>query len=359
MPWPVSITSTTTPFSPCAGDDFEDAARLHRIPRIQKQIQKYLLQLARIAFHRIEMRIEFRAHLDARLLQLMLQKRQRFLNHAIELHFGQFRGRSPREVQQRIDDFTGAERLARNLFENARLLFIFRHLLGQHLRVGGDHRQRRIHLVRDSRGQQSDARQFVGLHQAALQFGAVRNIVEDHQTPDLLVIARHQRRDGDVHAGFAVPCIQREFVEVMDAHLAARALELLDQRGGEKFRQSAAYRIGAPDAAQPLHLRIPAFDPVVETRRENADVNRLDDVLAEFLQALILVHFLFERPVEIGVFGGDADIIRQCLQQFDVVARKKLALLRAADAEESDGPAANRAGQVVVEIQIGNGLAHA
>ena len=152
--------------------------------------------------------------------------------------------------------------------------------------------------------------------------------------------------------------IQREFVEMMDAHLAARALELLDQRRREKLRQRAAHGIGAADAAQPLHLRIPAFDSVVETGRENADIDRFDDVLAEFLQPLILVHFLFERAVEIGVFGGDPDVIRERLQQFDVVARKKLARLRAAHAEERDGPAAHRAGQIVVEIEIGDGLAN-
>ena len=52
------------------------------------------------------------------------------------------------------------------------------------------------------------------------------------------------------------------------------------------------------------------------------------------------------------------DVIRQRLQQFDVVARKKLAGLRAADAEEGDGAAAHRAGQIVVEIEIGDGLPH-
>ena len=77
MPWPVSHHfALQRPFSPMAsGADFENAARLHRITRIQEQIQKYLLQFARIALYRIERGIEVRAHFDAGLLKLMLEKR--------------------------------------------------------------------------------------------------------------------------------------------------------------------------------------------------------------------------------------------------------------------------------------------
>ena len=70
---------------------------------------------------------------------------------------------------------------------------IFGHLLGQHLRVGGDHRQRRIDFVRHAGGQQADAAELVGLHQALFQLGAVGDIVEDDQAADLLLVLRDQR----------------------------------------------------------------------------------------------------------------------------------------------------------------------
>ncbi len=70
---------------------------------------------------------------------------------------------------------------------------IFRHLLGQHLRVGGDHGERRVDLVRHAGGQQADAAELVGLHQALLEFGAIGDVVEDDQAADLLLVFRNQR----------------------------------------------------------------------------------------------------------------------------------------------------------------------
>ena len=73
-------------------------------------------------------------------------------------------------------------------------------LLGQHLRVGRNHRQRRVDLMRDAGGQQADGAELVGLHQPALQFGAVGDVVEDDQPADLRHVLRDQRSDGDVQA---------------------------------------------------------------------------------------------------------------------------------------------------------------
>ncbi len=83
-------------------------------------------------------------------------------------------------------------------------LLVAGNLLGQHLRVGGNHRQRRVHFVRHARRQQADGAELVGLHQAPLQLVAIRDVVENDQPPDLLQILRDQRRDRDIQRMGAV-----------------------------------------------------------------------------------------------------------------------------------------------------------
>ena len=114
----------------------------------------------------------------------MLHQRQRLAHDFVQIHGDEFRGRGAREIQQRIDDLAGAEGLPRDFFEQRRLLRVARNLLGQHLRVGGNHRQRRVDFMRDARRQQPDGAQLVGLHQPPLQLGAVGDVVEDDQAAD-------------------------------------------------------------------------------------------------------------------------------------------------------------------------------
>jgi hypothetical protein len=83
--------------------------------------------------------------------------------------------------------------------------------------------------MRHARRQQADARKLVRLHEAALEFGAVGDIVEDHEAADLLHVARDERRDSDVegsliHLGAGLHGLQIEFIQMMNAHFAARAL---------------------------------------------------------------------------------------------------------------------------------------
>jgi hypothetical protein len=100
--------------------------------------------------------------------------------------------------------------------------------------------------VRHSRRQQADAAQLIRLHQALLQFGAVRDVVDNDQSADLFLILRYQRRDRNVQRRVAQPArrgmpvamsaavghrqgsgLQHEFVDVMDPGLAAHPVELL------------------------------------------------------------------------------------------------------------------------------------
>ena len=63
--------------------------------------------------------IEVGLHLDAGLLQLVLQQRERLLDHAVQVDVAEGGGGGAREVQQRIDDLAGAEGLLGDLVEDA------------------------------------------------------------------------------------------------------------------------------------------------------------------------------------------------------------------------------------------------
>ena len=121
--------------------------------------------------------------------------------------------------------------------------------------------------------------------------------------------------------------LQHELVDVVDAGLAAHAVELLGQLGGEQLRELAAQRLLARDAAELLDLRVPALHAVVQVRRQDAHVDGFDDVLAEFLQPLVLLHLALQRAVERGVLDGDADIAGQRQQQFHVHAGEVVAVV--------------------------------
>ena len=59
-----------------------------------------------------------------------------------------------------------------------------RQLLRQHLDVVRDDRERRIHLMRDTRREQTERCEFLGLDQLLLKTDALRNIVHQDQAAD-------------------------------------------------------------------------------------------------------------------------------------------------------------------------------
>ena len=80
--------------------------------------------------------------------------------------------------------------------------------------------------------------------------------------------------------------------------LAAHLVELVGQLVREQLPQRAAERDLPRDARELLDLRVPALHAVVEVGRQNADIDRFDDVLAEFLQPLVLLDLALQRAVE-------------------------------------------------------------
>ena len=112
-------------------------------------------------------------------LDAFLVGRQRVEHDAVYIYIAELSAAGAREVQQVVDDLRGPERLLDDLVQQPKPLLVALQLLRQHLCVGGNHRQRRVDLMRDPRRQQSNRRKLVGLRELGLQFHAFRDVVHD------------------------------------------------------------------------------------------------------------------------------------------------------------------------------------
>ena len=115
----------------------------------------------------------------------------------------------------------------------------------------------------------------------------------------------------------------------MDAVLTAQRREPIDELGRQQFGELPSHRRRALDTGQPFDFIVPTADPILEIGRENADVDRLDDVLVKLLQALVFVDLALQRMVEARVLDGDADIVGERLEQLDVVTGEEVPFSRA------------------------------
>ena len=192
--------------------------------------------------------------------------------------------------------------------------------------------------MRHAGGEQADGAELVGLRKLSFERDALGDVVDQDDAADGDEVAREQRRDGDVGgAQLAGARGEPELVEMMHAGLIAEAVEGLDELRRKDRVQRLADGFGAAQRVHRFHLRVPALDAVVEIEREDADVDGLDDVLVELLQALELADLLFEARVEAGVLQRDADVAGQRLEQLDVFAGEEIAADGAAQADDGDG----------------------
>ena len=93
------------------------------------------------------------------------------------------------KVEQAVDDFRGAEGLLRDLVQQRRHPLIAAHLLGQHLRVGGDDGQRSVDFMRHAGGQQPDGGELVGLRELCFQLHALGDVIDDNDAAHHLKVA--------------------------------------------------------------------------------------------------------------------------------------------------------------------------
>ena len=204
--------------------------------------------------------------------------------------------------------------------------------------------------------QQSDGAELVSLRQLRFQRDALGDVVDQNDAAHRNKIPRQQRRDCDV-GGALLACAggQRELIKVMNALLVAEALQRLDELHREDSTQFLADSLRAAKRVHGLHLRIPAFDAVVQVQRQDAHIDRFDNVFVEFFEPLEFADFFFQPRVEAGVLQSDADVAGQRFQQFHILAGKKIAADGPAQTNDGDSPAGcsvlDSTGQIVVQVQ--------
>ena len=145
----------------------------------------------------------------------------------------------------------------------------------------------------------------------------------------------------------------------MDARLAFHFIKAVRHVGREKLAQRPSQRDMSWNAGEFLDLGVPALDSIVKVDGHNADIDRFDDVFAEFLEALVFLDFLLERTVETAILDCDRDISGKRDQQLEVVAGQKIALVRTADAEIGDRATARIAWNVIRQVKVCDGVPHA
>ena len=143
------------------------SATRHRILRIQKQIEKDLLQLARVTENARQVRLKRYFQLHPRGLELVLEQGKSVVDNLVQIQLAEFGSAGARKVQQPIHDLRCAERLLSDFVEQRTQPLIAANLLGQHLRIGGDDRERCIHFVRDAGGKQADGGELLRLSSCA------------------------------------------------------------------------------------------------------------------------------------------------------------------------------------------------
>ena len=106
----------------------------------------------------------------------------------IDIHRPEVAASHAGKIKQAVHDLGGAEGLLRDLVQH-RLqaclrVIVATQLFAQHLRVAGYHRERRVHLVRYSRREQTDGGELLRLRELRFHVDAVCDVVHDHDAAD-------------------------------------------------------------------------------------------------------------------------------------------------------------------------------
>jgi hypothetical protein len=99
-----------------------------------------------------------------------------------------------------------------------------------------------------------------------------------------------------------------ELVQVVNARLIFEASEFGHELRREDDIDGLVQDIDARHSEHHFHLRIPALHRFVQPDGEDADVDRLNDVLVEFLEPFVFGDLLGEGCVEAGVLDSNADV---------------------------------------------------
>ena len=83
-------------------------------------------------------------------------------------------------------------------------------------------------------------------------------------------------------------------------------------------------------------------------------MQRLDDVLVEVLEALILGRALFERAIQAGVLESDGEVARYRFHQREIFGRQILPRLVQPQTNPGDRAALHPARHVIVKVEFGD-----
>ena len=97
--------------------------------------------------------------------------------------------------------------------------------------------------------------------------------------------------------------------------------EPADQLQRDDFFDAAAYGLASAAAGKRFESFVPANDASGIVFDHHSDIDRLDNVLAEVLQALIFACLLLEGAIQARILDRDSDVVGYRLQQFEVFAR--------------------------------------
>ena len=117
-----------------------------------------------------------------------------------------------------------------------------------------------------------------------------------------------------------------------------------------------SHRLLARHGIHHFHLRVPALDALFQVDGKDADIDRLDDILVELLQPLVLGDLLLQAGVEASILNGDTDVAGHGFQQLHVLAGEEVSMRGAPQPDDGDGLLLQAAGKVVVEIEQGSRL---
>ena len=334
------------------GADLEHAAIGHGVARIHEKIQENLLQPRGGAEDRRQIALEALHDVDARGLEGMLDQRESLFDDGIQIHFDEFGGAGAREIQKIVDDLGSAEGLLHDLVNGLLPRIVRGNLLGEHLDVIGDDRERRIHLVGHAGGEQAEGSELLGLHHLLFEAHALGDVVEQDEPAEARSGLAQERRNRDVDDQMmAAAAGEMEFVDAGNVLVGGARGDFRDEVRGEQLGESAAESLASRDIEQSLELRIPGFQAILAIHGEDADVERFDDVLAEVFETLDLRGLLLERLVEPGVFNGDGQVAGNGVEQFEVVARKEIAVHGLAQGEDGDDAVVEAAGEKIIQIE--------
>src|SRR5215204_963056 len=272
------------------GEHRHAPALLHRLLRVQEQVEEDLTELVGARPHLREPFVEAASDLDPRLLHLLLDEDQRLLDELVDLDPLDL-ARAAGEAQHLADDVRDALGLLARDFEEAPVLL---HVLARREQVERvlDGFERVVDLVRDGGGEAADRGQLLRLEEllldtTPLKLAYLREVVEHRDDGRHLTLrVRHLGRR-DLHRERARRLGVNEFYLGLPPRLRARG-ERRDERG--ELDRVVAH--GAQRALGHLvALLKEQFRPLVkedELARGVADGDGLADVFEYQVEAVAL-----------------------------------------------------------------------